>query len=75
MNHKKVGVKVKRKKVKVTQSFPTLCDPHGLYRPWNSPGENTGVDSLSLLQWIFPTQGSNSGLRRCGWFIYQLSHK
>ena len=31
--------------------------PHGLYSPWNSPGQNTGVSSLSLLQGIFPTQG------------------
>ena len=23
---------------------------HGLYSPWNSPGQNTGVGSLSLLQ-------------------------
>ena len=30
--------------------------PHGLYSPWNSPGHNTGVGSLSLLQGIFPTQ-------------------
>ena len=29
---------------------------------WNSPGQNTGVGSCSLLQGIFPTQGSNSGL-------------
>ena len=36
--------------------------PHGLYSPWNSPGQNTGVGSLSLLQGIFPTQGSNPGL-------------
>ena len=28
--------------------------PHGLYSPWNSLGQNTGVDSLSLLQGIFP---------------------
>ena len=28
--------------------------PHGLYSPWNSPGHNTGVGSLSLLQGIFP---------------------
>ena len=27
-----------------------LCDPHGLYNPWNSAGQKTGVDSLSLLQ-------------------------
>ena len=36
--------------------------PHGLYNPWNSPGQNTEVGSLSLLQEIFPTQGSNPGL-------------
>ena len=32
--------------------------PHGLYSPWNSPGQNTGVSSLSLLQGTFPTQVS-----------------
>ena len=36
--------------------------PHGLYSPWNSLGQNTGVGSLSLLQGIFPTQASNPGL-------------
>ena len=33
--------------------------PHGLHSPWNSPGQNTGVGSLPLLQGIFPTQGLN----------------
>ena len=33
--------------------------PHGLYNPWNSPDQNTGVGSLSLLQGIFPTQELN----------------
>ena len=28
--------------------------PHGLYHLWNSPGQNTGVGSLSFLQGIFP---------------------
>ena len=32
-----------------------------IYSPWNSPGQNTGVDSLSLLQGVFPTQRSNPG--------------
>ena len=32
--------------------------PHGLYSPWNSPGQNTEVGRLSLLQEIFPTQVS-----------------
>ena len=49
--------------------------PHGLYNPWNSPGQNTGVGSLSLLQGIFPTQGLNPGLLHCRRILYQLSHK
>ena len=48
--------------------------PHGLYSPWNSPGQNTGVGSLSLLQGIFPTQGSNLGLPHCRQVLYQISH-
>ena len=43
-------------KVKVTQWCPTLW-PRGLYSQWNSPGQNTGVGSHSLLQGMFPTQG------------------
>ena len=31
--------------------------PHGLYSPWNSPVQNTGVGSLSLLQWGLPNPG------------------
>ena len=55
----------------VSNSLP----PHGLYNPWNSPGQNTRVGSLSLLQGIFPTQGSNPGPPHCRWILYQLSHK
>ena len=47
--------------------------PHGLYSPWNSLGQNTGVGSLSLLQGIFPTWGSNLGLLNCRWILYHLS--
>ena len=60
--------------MKVTQSCPTWW-PHGLFSPWNSPGQNTRVVSLSLLQGIFPTQGLNPGLPHCGWILYQLSHQ
>ena len=48
-----------------SESHSVMSDclrPHGLYSPWNSPGQNTGVGSLSLLQGIFPTQEWNSGL-------------
>ena len=46
-----------------------------LYSPWNSPGQNTGVGSLSLLQGTFPIWGSNPGLLHCRQILYQLSHK
>ena len=81
--------------------------PHGLYSPWNSPGQNsrvgslfpgieprsptlqvaslqaepqrksknTGVGSLSFLQWIFPTQESNQGLLKCRQILYLLSYQ
>ena len=42
--------------------------------PWNSPGQNTGVGSLSLLHGIFPTQESNPGLLHCKQILYQLSY-
>ena len=47
---------------------------HGLYSPWNSLGQNTGVGSLSCHQGIFPTQGWNPGLPHCRWILYQLNH-
>ena len=49
------------------QSYSAVSDSlrlHRLYSPWNSPGQNTGV-STSLIQGIFPTQGSNPGLPHC----------
>ena len=54
----------------VAQSCPTLCDPMDcslirLLRPWDFPGESTGVDYHFLLQGIFPTQESNPGLPNC----------
>ena len=60
--------------VKVSQSCPTLCDPMSC-SPSNSPGQNTGVGSVSLLQEIFPTQGSNPSIPHCRWILYQLSYK
>ena len=46
-----------------------------LYSPWNSPGQNTEVGNLSLLQQIFPTPKLNPGLPQCRQILYQLSHK
>ena len=43
--------------------------------PWNSPGQNTGVGSLSLLQGIIPTQGLNPSLLRCRCILYRLRHQ
>ena len=55
----------------VSDSLP----PHGICSPWSSPGQNTAVGSRSLLQDIFPTQGSNQGLPHCRQILYQLSQK
>ena len=59
----------------VSESRSVLSDClriHGL-NPWNSPGQHTGVGSLSLPQGIFPTQGLNPGLPHCRRSFYQLS--
>ena len=54
---------------------PDSLWPHGLYSPWNSPGQNPRVGSFSLLQGIFPTQVLNPGLPYCRQILYQLSHQ
>ena len=56
-------VKWKWKSLSGGWRFPTL------YSLWNSPGQNTGVGSLSLLQGIFPTQGSNQVSHIAGGFF------
>ena len=59
--------------VKVAQSCQTLR-PHGLYSPWSSPGQNSGVGSHSLLQGIFLTQGLNQRLLNWQGDSLALSH-
>ena len=63
--------KWKWKLLSLVQLFAT----HGLYSPWNSLDQNTGVGSFSLFQGIFPTQGSNPDLLHCRQILYQLSQK
>ena len=61
----------------VSESCSVVSDslrPHELYSPWNSTGQNNGVDSLSLLQGVIPTQGSNVGLPHCRQILYPLNH-
>ena len=58
--------------VKWSESHSVVCSslrPHGLNSPWNSPGQDSGVGSLSLLQGIFPIQGSNQVSRIAGGFF------
>ena len=60
------------------ESYSVMSDslwPHGLYSPWNSLGQNTGVGILSLLQGILPTQGSNPGLPHRRQILHQLSYQ
>ena len=67
-----------RSELKWSESLLVMSDslwPHGLYCPWNSLGQNTGVGNLSLLQGILPTQGLNPGLPHCRGILYHLSHQ
>ena len=76
IENKWVGISLKEKKESESHSvMSNSLQPQGLYSPWNSPGQNTGVDSLSLLQEIFPTQVLNPGLLHCMQILYKLSHK
>ena len=61
---------VKWKSLSCVQLCVTPCTTQ-----WNSPHQNTGTGSPSLLQGIFPTQGLNPGLPHCRWILYQMSHK
>ena len=65
---------------KVSQSCLTLwdlldCSLPGLLCPWNSPGQNIGMGSHTLLQRIFPSQGLNPGLPHYRRILYHLSHQ
>ena len=65
--------------VLVVHSCLTLFDPWTVASQalcaWDSPGKNTGVGYHSILQGIFPTQGSNPDLLHCRQILYHLSHK
>ena len=54
--------------IEPAQVDPLPAEPQG--KP-----KNTGVGSLSLLQWIFQTQELNRGLLHCRWILYQLSYQ
>ena len=69
-----IWVEIYKVKVEFAQSCPTLCHPMD-YSPWNSPGQKFRVGRGSLLQGIFPTQGSNPGLPHCRWILNQPSHQ
>ena len=63
----------------VTQLCPVLCYPMGCSLPGSSvhgdsSGQNSRMGCHALLQRIFPTQGSNTGLPHCRKILYHLSH-
>ena len=66
--------KTKNCKLKVAQLCLTLR-AHGLYSPWNSPGQDTGVGSLSLLQGNLSNPGMEPRSPHCRQIFYQLSDK
>ena len=64
-----------RERQSESESHSVLSDSATPWTIQSTPGQNTRVGSLSLLQQIFPTQESNPGLPHCRWILYQLSHK
>ena len=58
----------------IAPRFPTL-QADSLPAESSGKPKNTGVSSLSLLQWIFPTQEWNRGLLHCRQILYQLSYQ
>jgi len=68
------------KSVLASQSRPTLCNlvdyiAHQVPLPMEFSGQEYWSEYPFLLQGIFPTQGSNSGLPYCKWILYPLSHQ
>ena len=61
-------------KVKVAQSCLTLCNPMNC-SPWNSPGQNTGVGTCSLLQGYLPNLGIEPRPPTLQVNFYQLNQK
>ena len=76
---KKINWVAVKRRVKVkSESRSVVSDSlqlHGLYSPWNSPGKNIGVGSLSFLQGIFQTQGLNPCLLHWQADSLPLSHQ
>ena len=68
------GQKVKAQE-KVAQSCPTLCDHTDLYSPWDSPGQNPGVGTLSLLQGNLPNLGTEPRSPTLQADSFQLGHQ
>ena len=57
----------------IKPSSPSLQADSLPAKPQGKP-KNTGVSSLSIIQWIFLTQESNRGLLHCREILYQLSY-
>ena len=62
-------------KVSESETLSVISDSLWPHSPWNCPGQDTGVGSLSLLQGIFPTQGLNPDLPHGSQILYQLSYQ
>ena len=75
MVHKENEVKSVSRSVVSDSLRPRGLWPARLLCPWDSPGKDTGVGSLSLLQVIFLTQELNLGLLHCRQILYCLSHQ
>ena len=74
-NIKNININKNESENEIYSVMPNSLWPHGLYSPWNSLGQNTGVGNFSLFQGIFPIQELNWGLLHCREILYQPSYQ
>ena len=59
----------------LTLCDPTDCSPPGFFVHGDSPGTNTGIGCIGLLQGIFPTQGLNPAILHDRRILYHVRHR
>ena len=72
---RKMNNSIKQQAEDLNRHFSKALQEDSLPAEPQEKPKNTGLGSLSLLQWIFPTQESTQGLLHCRQILYQLSHK
>ena len=68
-------VKISTQELRVVQPRSLSLQADSLPAEPQGKPKNSGIGSVSLLQWIFPTQESNWDLLHCRRILYKLSYQ